>query len=72
MMTRTISLWAATGATAMTLATGLAIGALAQVDADAAGLPVVQLERVEVVGSRAPAAHDAIAVDNSRSRRGTL
>jgi hypothetical protein len=44
-------LWALAAATAMTLVLGAGIGGLAEVDAGAAGLPVVRLDRVEVVGN---------------------
>ena len=76
MMNSRMSLWAAAGATAMTLATGMFIGALAQVDTAAAGLPVVRLERVEIVGSRTTAPQAAIASGNAsetaRGARGML
>ena len=48
MLNSRFSLWAASAATAMTLATGLLIGALADVDASATGLPILYLERFEV------------------------
>jgi hypothetical protein len=63
------SLWAAGAATAMTLATMSFIGTLAQVDADASGLPVVRLERVEVVGSAGAVPGGALATHDARIRR---
>jgi hypothetical protein len=45
-----VSLWALAAAASRTLALGAGIAGLAEVDAGAAGLPVVRLDRVEVVG----------------------
>jgi hypothetical protein len=61
--------WAAAAAVAATFATGLGIGALADVDAGAAGLPVVQLERVEVNAARPlpPATAEAEQVKAGRA-----
>jgi hypothetical protein len=64
-----VSWWAAAAASAMTLAIGVAIGALAQVDGDASGLPVVQLERVEVVAKAPLAGANEVASSELRSRR---
>ena len=63
-----LSWWAAAAASAMTLAIGVAIGALAQVDADAGGLPVVQLERVEVLGKAPVPSGNEVAASELRSR----
>ncbi len=57
--------WAAGFASVMTLAIGAGIGALAQVDSF--GAPVVQLERVEVIGSA-----QTLLADQQVARRGAL
>jgi len=67
MMNSTLSWWAAAAASAMTLAIGVAIGALAQVEAG--GLPVVRLERVEVLGKAPLAGGNEFASSEARSRR---
>lgn len=69
MMNSTLSWWAAAAASAMTLAIGVAIGALAQVEAGGSGLPVVQLERVEVLGKAPLAGGNEFASSEARSRR---
>jgi hypothetical protein len=62
--------WAASLAVAMTTALGAGIGALAQVDSF--GAPLVQLERVEVIG-RAPAGNaQTLLADQHSARRGAL
>jgi hypothetical protein len=62
--------WAAGFASVMTLAIGAGIGALAQVDSF--GAPVVQLERVEVVGSAPVGTAQTLLADQHVARRGAL
>ncbi|MDZ7651849.1 MAG: hypothetical protein U5L03_04475 [Burkholderiaceae bacterium] len=62
--------WAAGLALAMTLALGAGIGALAQVDSF--GAPVVQLERVEVVGSAPAGSAQTLLADQHSAQRGAL
>jgi hypothetical protein len=64
-----MSIWAGSAAVAMTLALGMGIGELAQVDAGAAGLPMVQLDRVEVLAPRMPASAADLAASPLRGER---
>jgi hypothetical protein len=70
MSNRRSSPWAAGFASVMTLAIGAGIGALAQVDSF--GAPVVQLERVEVVGKAPAGDTQTLLADQHGARRGAL
>jgi hypothetical protein len=70
MSNRRFSPWAAGFASVMTLAIGAGIGALAQVDSF--GAPVVQLERVEVIGSAPAGNAQTLLADQHAVRRGAL
>jgi len=63
-------LWAVAAASAMTVAIGAGIGALAEVEPF--GAPVVQLERVEVVGNATAVQPARLVVGEERAGRDTL
>jgi hypothetical protein len=62
--------WAVGFASVMTLAIGAGIGALAQVDSF--GAPVVQLERVEVIGKAPAGDTQTLLADQHGTRGGAL
>ena len=62
--------WAAAASAAVTFAIGLGIGVLADVDAGAAGLPIVKLDPIEVIAPSNRASLPAVTVDADQVKAG--